>query len=225
MSTLFADGGRGDDDRGPTDTEIRAQALSLLAAGSHTVAATLTWTFHLLSQHPGIEGRLHEEVDSVLGGRPARWEHLSGLAFTARVLTEALRLYPPVWLLMRYTTGDMRLVSRHLPRGSTLLLSPLAVQRRADIFAGPRDFDPDRWLPHRAAAYPRGAFVAFGAGAHKCIGDSFGMIEATLTLATITQRWQLRHAPGVNLRPELFALAVHPRNLPMRVHARRHNRR
>ncbi|MBH1937763.1 cytochrome P450 [Streptomyces sp. AV19] len=204
-----------------TDEEVRAQALSLLAAGTHTVATALTWTFHLLSQHPRVERHLHEEVDSVLGGRPAAWADLGSLAFTEHVVTEALRLYPPVWLLMRVTAADATVAGRRLPAGSLILPSPLAVQRRGDIFARPHVFDPDRWLPHRAAAYPRGSFCAFGGGAHKCIGDSFGMAEAVLTLATVAQSWRLRAAPGADLRTNPVALAVHPRRLPMSVHARR----
>ncbi|MFI0777116.1 cytochrome P450 [Streptomyces sp. NPDC021212] len=203
-----------------SDADIDEQVLPLLIAGSDTVAASLAWALHLLAQHPDAERRVHEEVDRVLDGRSAQWSDAARLPYTSRVLTEALRLYPPAWLLTRVTTAPTRLGGHELRPGSTVVFSSAAVHRNPRFYADPDVFDPDRWLPHHVGRLPRGAYLPFGAGSRKCIGDRYGMVEATLALATITHRWQLRSAPGSDARPAPHSAILHPRRLLLRVRPR-----
>ena len=202
-----------------TDTEIRDQIVTFLAAGTETTATLLAWSFHLLGHHPEAAQRVQAEVDYVLDGRIAVHGDVARLDYTGRVLTETLRLYPPIWLLTRVLTTEATLAGRTLPAGTILLYSPYLIQRRPDLYPDPGLFDPDRWLPNHAAALPRGAFIPFGGGTRKCIGDTFSMLEATLALASITARWRLDPIPGLITRPHpRTSLRPHP--LRMQLHQR-----
>jgi pentalenene oxygenase len=214
MSSREDDGGK------LTDQEIHDQVITIMAAGTETVAATLTWVFYLLSQNPDIEKLLYEEIDSVLGGRAPRWEDLPRLALTDRIITETLRLYPPAWLFTRRIASATELAGVQLRAGSTVVFSPSAVQRYGDTFTRASDFDPDRWLPERTSGTTRRAFVAFGAGARKCIGDLYARTECTLALATILSRWRVDVEPGFDARPVMLATVYHPRRLNLRLTSR-----
>ncbi|MGW0733084.1 cytochrome P450 [Streptomyces sp. NPDC002851] len=200
-----------------TERERGEQLVPMIIAGSDTVASLLSWTLYLLSHHPEAEHRLHAEADALPS---VRWEHLGRLPHTTRVLTEALRLYPPAWLMPRSTTTTVRLGSAELPRATTVLFCGAAVHRHPDVYPHPHTFDPDRWLPHRAQSLPRGAFVPFGAGPRTCIGDHYGMAEATLALATIARRWTLRIHPRSDPRPTALGTVLTPRRLLLRLHRR-----
>ncbi len=199
---------------------LRNQVITVLLGGTETVSILLSWALYLLAEHPELERRLHAEVDTVLEGRAAQWDDLPDLPFTDRFITETLRLYPPGWLVMRLTTREVKLAGRTLPPATTILPSPLPVHRRASVYPDPDRFDPDRFDPERDTPLPRGAFTAFGGGARKCIGDTYGMTEATLALATLTARWRTEVVPGVDLRPPALATLYHARNIRLRLHAR-----
>lgn len=218
LSALLAsrdeDGGQLD------DTEIHDQVITVMAAGTETVAGTLTWIFHLLSQHPEIEAALYEEIDTVLGGRSPEWDDLPKLSLTDRIITETLRLYPPAWLFTRLTATDTELAGVRLPAGTTIVFSPAAVAMNADAYSDESRFDPDRWLPDRASSLARQAFMPFGTGARKCIGDIYARTEATLGLATILSRWRVTCEPDADIRPVPLATVYHPRRLRLRINAR-----
>ncbi|GAB7105965.1 cytochrome P450 [Streptomyces phaeofaciens JCM 4814] len=202
-----------------TDQEIHDQVMTLLLAGIETTASALAWSFHLLGENPRAEAALHAELDEVLDGRPAAYADIPRLDHTQRVFTESLRLYPPAWLYTRTTTEPTELAGRRLPVGADILISPYVLHHNAELFADPESFDPDRWLPERAKDVARGHYLPFGAGSRKCIGDVFGMTEATLALASLGSRWRLRPVPGtrVNPRPHM-SLSTGP--LPMVPQAR-----
>ncbi|MEU3752697.1 cytochrome P450 [Streptomyces olivoreticuli] len=213
LSALLA--ARDDEDGGQmSDQEVHDQVITLLLAGVETTASALTWAWHLLAAHPEAERRLHAEVDEVLAGRTPTYADVPKLAYTQRVFTETLRLYPPAWMYTRMTTEDTELGGHRLRAGTDILISPYVIHRMPGLFADPEDFDPDRWLPERAKDVARGSYLPFGAGSRKCIGDVFGMTEATLALAALASRWRLRPVPGVAVRPRAqMSLTAGP--LPM----------
>ncbi|MFJ1866890.1 cytochrome P450 [Streptomyces sp. NPDC088097] len=202
-----------------SDQEVHDQVMTLLLAGIETTASALTWAFHLLGQNREVESRLHAEVDRVLGARPPVYADLPALGYAQRVFTETLRLYPPAWLYTRTTTVATELGGLELRPGDDILISPYVLHRLPGLFSDPERFDPDRWLPERAKDVARGAYLPFGGGSRKCIGDVFGMTEATLALAAVSSRWRLRPLPGTRVvpRPQM-SLTSGP--LPMRVEAR-----
>jgi cytochrome P450 len=192
------------------DRQIRDEAMTVFLAGHETTANALTWTWYLLSQHPGIEAQLHEELDAVLDGRAPEPRDLPRLALTRRVLAESLRLYPPAWILGRRALEPYPMDGRVVPAGSIVILSPYVVHHDPRWFPDPFRFDPDRWSEEAEAARPKFSFFPFGGGPRVCIGESFAWMEAQLVMATLARRWRARLAPGqvvaleprVTLRPK-----------------------
>ncbi|MGW7556466.1 cytochrome P450 [Streptomyces rimosus] len=203
-----------------TDQEAHDQLMTFLVAGIETTALALAWTLHLLAAHPEEERRLHAEVDSVLAGRPPAPDDLPRLGHARRVVTEALRMYPPGWALTRVTTTETTLAGHRLAPGSTVLYSAYVLHQDPVAFPDPQRFDPDRWLPERAGGVPGGAMLPFAAGNRKCIGDHFAMTEAVLVLAAIAARWRLRPPSPRTVRP-VPAAVLSPGPLPMVCASRR----
>ncbi|MBI4576843.1 MAG: cytochrome P450 [Planctomycetes bacterium] len=190
------------DGRGMSEEQLRDEAMTVFLAGHGTIAHALTWTWHLLSMHPEAQGRLHAELDRVLGGRVPTPEDADRLDFTRRVFAESMRLYPPAWLLGRRAASDYPVGDYCLPRGSTIFLCPYVTHRDPRFFPRPEAFDPDRWTPEAEAVRPRYAYFPFGGGNRVCIGEAFAWLEGVLVLACVARRWRVRPAPGVRVRME-----------------------
>jgi cytochrome P450 len=187
-----------EDDEGQplSKQQVRDEVVTLFAAGHETTSNTLTWAWYLLSQHPAVEARLHEEVDQVLGagadGRLPTLDDLPHLPYTEMVIKETLRLYPPAWVLAsRQAVADTEIDGYPLPKDSLVFISPYALHRLPQYYPDPERFDPERFSPEREKELPRYAYIPFGGGPHVCIGNSFAMMEAQLLLATIAQRYRL----------------------------------
>lgn len=200
---------------GMSDKQARDEVMTLLLAGHETTANALTWTWYLLSQHPDIESRLHEELEAVLGGNAPTLEHLPQLTYTSMVIQEAMRLYPPIWVLSRKALADDELGGFRIPQGSMVILSPYATHHHTAFWDQPEVFDPERFTPDRVVARPHYAYFPFGGGPRLCIGSNFAMMEAQLVLATVAQRYRLRLVPGHPVVPEA-KITLRPRyGIPM----------
>ena len=208
------------DGGGMTDRQLRDEVMTILLAGHETTANALTWTWHLLAQHPDAESRLHGEVDRALGGRAPGFDDFAALGHVERVLAEAMRLYPPAWgigrrALVPYTVGGYV-----IPAGGLVAMSPYVVHRDPRWWPDPLRFDPDRFLPEARAARPRFAYFPFGGGARQCIGESFAWMEGVLVIATLAQRFRFRAVPGARVEPQAL-ITLRPRHgLPMKVEGR-----
>jgi cytochrome P450 len=181
---------------GMTDQQVRDEAITLLLAGHETTANALTWTFYLLSQNPAAVALLREEVQRVVGGRLPSVSDLANLVYTRRVVTEAMRIYPPAWLLGRRAIGSFALGEYDVPPRSMIFMSPFVMHHDARFFVNPDQFNPNRWTPEFEASLPKFAYFPFGGGARQCIGEQFAWMEAILVLATVAQRWMLHVVPG-----------------------------
>ncbi|GAB2794435.1 cytochrome P450 [Amycolatopsis magusensis] len=201
------------------DGQITHEILFDLIASLHGIAAVLPWAFHELARHPDAEQRLHAELDAVLAGRPVTAEDLPRLDFTRRVLQETLRLYPPVWLLARRTLTEVELGPFRLPSGTDLAYVPYALHHNPGLFAEPHRFDPDRWLPERAKTIPDHAYLPFGTGPRKCIGDRLAMTQLLTALATIGSSQRLQPIPGHRARARA-RIFLTPGPMPMTSHPR-----
>ncbi|GAA2520135.1 cytochrome P450 [Winogradskya humida] len=202
-----------------TDEQLHDEVITFFIAGSNTVANTLCWTLHELNQHPDVEKRLYEELDTVLGGRPAGYFDVRRLDYTRRTLTETLRVRTQGFFQSRVTTRETSLGGYRIPAGASVLYSFHALNHNPAIHREPERFDPDRWLPERASQIPRGAFIPFGTGVHGCIGEQFAWAEMIIVLAAMTGRWRFTALPGHTPRPKP-ALTMPVDSLPMVPHRR-----
>ena len=211
-----------DEDGGPRmgDEQVRDEAMTLFLAGHETTANALSWTWHLLSQNPAAEARLHTELDQVLIGRPAAMADLPRLTYTRMVLSEALRLYPPAWVMTRLSVEPFEVGGYSLPAGSPVLMSQWVMHHQARYFPDPFEFRPERWTPEAEAKLPRFAYFPFGGGPRVCIGESFAWMEGVLLMATLAQHWRMRAGPKqrIGLQP---AITLRPKyGLEMRLERR-----
>lgn len=202
-----------------TDTELVNQAVGMFIGGAEAPSTALGWALHLIAEHPDVQRRLQAESDAVLAGASASVDLLPSLPFTTRVVTETLRLWPPLWLTTRVVAADTELAGHSLPAGTVLVVSPYLLHRSPALYRHPERFDPDRWAPDNPNQPDRNAFIVFGGGPRKCIGDQFFVNEAVLALATIAGRWHLESLPGQTVRPALSAI-LHPRQWLLRTVAR-----
>jgi cytochrome P450 len=170
---------------------IRDEMMTMLLAGHDTTALTLTYTWHLLARHPEIEARLHDELDTVLGGEQPTSETVRQLDYTDRVLSEAMRLYPPVYTLFRTAKEPVDLGGYRLPQGSLLMLPQWAIHRDSRWYDDPDTFDPDRWKPARRNERPSYSYFPFGAGPRSCIGKQLSLLEAKFIIGTVAQDYHL----------------------------------
>lgn len=204
-----------------TPPEVRDELVTMVIAGHETVASALTWTLHLLATHPGAQARLHAELDGVLAGRSPRWDDLRSLAWTRAAVDEALRLYPPAWVVTRRAVADDEVDGVPVPAGTLVIVSTWLLHRRADVFEHPEEFRPERFLGEAARALPRGAYLPFGAGPRLCIGRDFALVEAVLLLAALLRDVEVRPGPGGEPRVDAL-VTLRPRGgLPLRVAPRR----
>lgn len=191
--------------------DVRDQVVTIFLAGHETTALALTWCWFLLSQHPEVEARLHDEIDRVLGGRLPTQQDVQHLAYTRQVIEETMRLYPPVSSFpARQALGDDEVCGQPIRKGSFIGIHPWVVHRHRLLWDDPDRFDPDRFTPDRIAARPRFTYLPFGAGPRICIGAGFATIEAVMILATLAQRFRLRLAPGHVVGPQAI-LTLRPR--------------
>ncbi len=206
LSMLLA--ARDEDGSGLDDRQLRDEVVTIFVGGFDTPALGLAWGCQLLGEHPDAEASLLTELRDRLGDRRAAAEDAARLPFTTALITEALRLYPPAWMLAREVTEPVELGGRHIASGTQLLLSPWVVHRDARWFTEPERFRPERWLDGGTDRIPRFAYFPFGGGPRVCIGAGFAMTEAVLAFATIARRFRLRPTgprptpwPALTLRP------------------------
>ncbi len=193
-----------------SDEQLRDEVVTLFLAGHETTAITLSWAWHLLSQHPLVKDKLVAELFGELDRRPATVADLPRLPYADAVVKEAIRLYPPAYVLGREALADCEIGGFRVPKGATIYMSPWVMHRDPRWFGSPESFLPERWLDGLAARLPRFVYFPFGGGPRVCIGDRFAMMEAVLILATIARRFRLERTsdaevvpfPSITLRPE-----------------------
>jgi cytochrome P450 len=186
-----------------SERQVRDEAITLILAGHETTAAALGWSWYLLMRHPGALGRLHREVDEVLGDRLPEMDDLPRLRWTRAVFEEALRLYPPAWALPREAVADDVVGGFRIPAGSLLVVCAWVTHRRPDLWAGPERFEPGRFLEEEGGGgIVPFSYYPFGAGARQCIGSHFALMEAQVVLATLARRFRLAPLSGREVPPD-----------------------
>ena len=176
--------------------EMVDQVAIFFLAGHETSASALAWALYLLAMHPEIQARVAAETAEVLGERPPEFSDISRLSFTRDVFREALRLYPPVPMMVRTATCPERFRDRDVPVGSHIVLSPWHLHRHERLWDNPDGFDPDRWKTENGKTCQRSAYIPFSAGPRVCTGAGFALIEGVLMLAMLVRRFRFDTVPG-----------------------------
>jgi cytochrome P450 len=192
-----------------TDKQLRDETITLFLAGHETTANALSWTFWLLAQNPEAEKKFHAELASVLSGRAPHVEDIPKLVYTGQVLTEAMRLYPPAWGMARLVKEPVEVAGYKLEPGSGVACAQWVVHRDPRWFVDQEKFLPERWEGDFAKRIPRFAYFPFGGGPRQCIGNSFALMEATLILATIAQKFRFQLVEGHPVKP-LASITLRP---------------
>ena len=211
---------RDEDGTGLSDEEIQGEVATFLLAGHETTANALGWSLALLSAYPAARELLEEEIDALPGGRPPGAADLDRLPWATAVVNEAMRLYPPAWVIEREAVAGDAVRGVRIPARSTVAVSPYLIHRHPEFWPDPAGFDPRRFLPGAdgAPGVPhRYAYIPFGGGRRGCVGAGFAQLESVLVLATLCRQYRLELTePGLP-RPEANVTLRPGRSLPMRL--------
>jgi cytochrome P450 len=182
----------------------------MLLAGYETTTLALSWLFYYIADQPGVQQRIQEEVDEVLGPRVPEFEDLPNLTYTRMVVDETLRLCPPAWQTTRHAVADDEIDGYFIPAGTNLNLNIFMMHRHPQFWSNPMAFDPGRFSRAEVAARPRQAYQPFGSGPRHCLGKHFALTELHLVTAMIAQVFSIARPAG--LAPVKFSplATLHP---------------
>ena len=201
--------------------QLRDELVTLFVAGYQTTMHALTWTWYLLDQHRQVAERLWEEQHSVLNGQPPDLSTVQQLSYAGMVFQEAMRLYPPIKVIVREAAADDEIDGYRIPAGSLVLVSPYITQRHPALWEHPETFDPERFTPEQTERRSRYAYLPFSAGPRICLGGNFAMLEAALVLAMVIRQYRLQLVPGHPVEPSMDVKTWPLHGMPMTVHRRK----
>ncbi len=184
------------------ERELIDEVMTLIVAGHETTASALNWTWYLLAQHPQAQQRLHAEIDAAAAAAAPDLKQMEALTYTQQVINEALRLYPPGWLLSRRTIEADVLGGYPVAAGTNVLLPLYLLHRHPRFWHEPEKFLPERFAPEHEAQRPRFAYMPFAAGPRHCIGETFALYEMLVHLYKVARRYRLIHVPDRPLQLE-----------------------
>ncbi len=209
-----------DDPSQINNPRIRDELITMIGAGHETTANALTWTWHLLANHPEIQERVFDEATTVLSDRRPVIADLQSLVYTSQVVQESMRLYPPVWIIERQAIEADQILGYPIAPGQNIAICPFSLHRDPTYWEEPEQFDPDRFSAERSRNRPKHAFFPFSTGPRVCIGNHFAMTEAVLITAMIARQFRVETVSpspvellaGTTLRPK--------RQILLRIHRR-----
>ncbi len=226
LMTMLMEARYEDTGEGMTDEQLRNELGVMIGAGQETTSNLLTWIFHVLSAHPEVEANLLDEYARVLGGntqsvRTPTMADIPNLPYTRMVIDETLRFYPPAWAIStRVAQEDDVILGYRIPKSGGIFIVPYLLHRDPRFWDAPEQFAPERFTEANEEKRHKYAYLPFGAGPRKCIGNTFALTETQLILATLLPRYKLTLQPGYKVEPAAeFTLRVKG-GLPMRVEAR-----
>ena len=198
------------------DRQIIDETLTLIVAGHETTASTLNWNWYLISQHPEVEQRLANELETLTTS--FEFDDLAKFPYARQIIEETMRLYPAGWSVSRKALGDDWLGEYFVPAGTEIYLPPYFIQRHPDLWEEPARFNPDRFRPENSNQRHRMAMIPFSAGPRNCIGAHFARIEMQIHLMIIARCIRLEYVAsrpleldaGINLRSK-YDFIMHPK--------------
>ena len=186
-----------EDGNGLTDLEIRDEADTFMFEGHDTTTSGISWTLYCLAKYPEHQEKIREEVRNVLMGREwLDYDDLKELKYTQWCIKEAMRLYPPVFFILRQLSSDTELDGHLIPKGMPIIISINIIHRHPDIWEKPEEYDPLRFHPSNAEGRDPYAYLPFSAGQRNCIGQTFALNEEKLVIGSIVHRFNLSLVEG-----------------------------
>ncbi|HTZ82007.1 MAG TPA: cytochrome P450 [Candidatus Acidoferrales bacterium] len=195
MDARYTDGSAMGDDL------VVSESMQLLVAGHETSSNALSWTLYLLSTRPDCIDRIRDEFDCVLGDKPLGFSDVSKFEFTTQVINEALRLYPPFWMVDRMALADDRAGDIDIPGGSTVVVFIYGTHHSAEYWENPEDFDPQRFTKANEKRHTPFAHLPFGAGPRGCIGGNYAMLQMLMILGVLLRKYDFQLVPGQTIEP------------------------
>ena len=195
LDARYSDGSHMDDEL------VISESMQLLVAGHETSSNALSWTLYLLSTHPDCVDRVRDEFDCVLGDRPLGFSDVPKFEFTTQVINEALRLYPPFWMVDRMALADDRAGDLDIPRGSTIVVFVYGTHHSPRYWDNPEHFDPERFTKANEKRHTPFAHLPFGAGPRGCIGGNYAMLQMLMILSVLLRKYDFQLAPGQTIEP------------------------
>jgi len=195
MDARYSDGSAMSDDL------VVSESMQLLVAGHETSSNALSWTLYLLSKHPDCVERIRDEFDCVLGDKPLGFSDVPKFEFTTQVINEALRLYPPFWMVDRMALADDRAGDVDIPRGSTVVVFIYGTHHSPRYWENPESFDPERFSKANEKQHTPFAHLPFGAGPRGCIGGNYAMLQMLMILSVLLRKYDLQLVPGQTIEP------------------------
>jgi cytochrome P450 len=205
MDARYSDG------EGMSDALVLSESMQLLVAGHETSSNALSWLLYLLSSRPDCLERVRQEFDSVLGGAPLSYVDVPKFTFTTQVIMEALRLYPPFWMIDREAVADDRVGEVVIPAGSMVIVYVYGAHHAPRNWDNPETFDPERFSKENESLHAPFTFLAFGGGPRGCIGGNYAMLQILMILSTLLRKYDLQLTPGqtIEARPMVILRPKH----------------
>lgn len=208
----------GDTGERMSEEQVVVESLQLMVAGNETSSNALTWILHLLGTHRAHQDAVREEVASVIGDAAIDYRSLHALEGTLRVVDEALRLYPPFWMIDRVALADDEVAGIRIPAGAMVIPYIYGTHRNPAHWDDVERFDPGRFEPARTKARHPFAYIPFGGGPRTCIGNSMAIMQILLILAVFVRRYDFTADTSVATGPMMLLRPAGP--VPMTFRAR-----
>ncbi len=200
MDARYADG------EGMPDELVLSESMQLLVAGHETSSNALSWLLYLLSTRPDCLDRVRREFDEILAGEPLSYAAVPRFQFTTQVISEALRLYPPFWMIDREAVADDRVGDTIIPAGSMVIVYVYGAHHTPRYWDNPEIFDPERFSKENEAQHPPFTYVPFGGGPRGCIGGNYAMLQILMILSTLLRKYDLELPPGQKIEPRAMVI-------------------
>jgi cytochrome P450 len=185
-----------------SDSQIQDEVITIFLAGHETTAVALSWLMLCLEENPEVEAKLLEEAQRVLNGATPRIEHIRELEYTRMVIDEALRLYPPAWVIGRHAIGEDEIGDFHIPKNTNCLIPVYYIHRDPKHWSNPLTFIPERFSKENSSGRHKFVYFPFGGGPRQCIGNSFALMEMQLIVAILVQHVKLRQIKNFKVKKE-----------------------
>ncbi len=186
-------------------------------AGTETTALTLAWCLYLLSQNPHVADKIRAEADAVCGDREPNWDEVQQLAYTRQVIQETMRLYPPIWALIRVAAGDDVIDGHEIHAGDKIVMGVYLAHHSPKYWTDPETFQPERFAPERMKKRVKYSYLPFAAGKRACIGGALSQIENTLALVTLLRRFNPEYVGPVPAKIQSTVTLCPQGGLPFRI--------